>query len=283
MNLIGKIFTVLIVVLSLIFMAMALMVYATHKNWREEITKQGGLRDQLTLAKQENSDLTTQKDNLQKDLDKIKSDTQSKLAELETDISLKKNEITQIQQEQAKLKQSERDAVAAMSVTQAEAKKLREEVEGLRANEEQAQKDRDLHFKDVQRLTDELHDRVNELATLKERSRTLAADLAKATETLRLFKLNPKIDYTDIQPPDVRGGVLAVRSGGLVEISIGADSGLRKGHPLEVYRVTPSGSSYVGRIEVVETTPDKAVCKIDPKFQQSEFKNGDRVTSKLDR
>jgi phosphoglycolate phosphatase-like HAD superfamily hydrolase len=283
MNLIGKVFTVLIFVFSLVFMTMALMVYATHKNWREEITKSGGLKEQLTQAKNQNDVLTHEKAKIKKDLDDLQSDTRDKLGELETDISLKKNEITQIQQEQATLKQSERDAVAAMASTQAEAKKLREEVEGLRQKEEEAQKDRDLHFKEMQRLTDELHDRVNELATLKERSRTLAADLAKATETLRLFKLNPNIDYANVQPPDVRGFVQAVRPNGLVEISLGHDDGVRKGHKLEVYRVTPSGSSYVGRIEVMETTPDKAVCKIDPKFQQSEFKNGDRVTSKLDR
>jgi hypothetical protein len=52
---------------------------------------------------------------------------------------------------------------------------------------------------------------------------------------------------------------------------------------LDVYRVTSSGSTYVGRIEVMETTPDRAVCKIDPKRHISDLQNGDRVTSKLDR
>ena len=63
----------------------------------------------------------------------LKDEKQRKLADLENEISLKKNEIDQREKEQAKLKQSERDAVAAMSVTQAEAKKLREEVDGLAA------------------------------------------------------------------------------------------------------------------------------------------------------
>ena len=124
---------------------------------------------------------------------------------MENEISLKKNEIDQREKEQAKLKQSERDAVAAMSVTQAEAKKLREEVEGLRLKEEKAQADRDLHFKEVERLTDELHHRVNELSTLKERSRTLAADLAKSTETLRLFGWIRTSTIKDKQPPPVDG------------------------------------------------------------------------------
>jgi hypothetical protein len=69
-----------------------------------------------------------------------------------------------------------------------------------------------------------------------------------------------------------------VRQDGLVEISLGADSGLRKGHKLEVFR----GPTYVGRVEVLETTPDRAVCKSDPAFQKSNLQKGDRIKSKLD-
>jgi F0F1-type ATP synthase membrane subunit b/b' len=285
MNLIGKIFTVLIFVMSIFFMTMAIMVYSTHKNWRDiVINKDTGLQKLLKDAKAENNDLTEAKKNYVKELDELKTARQKDLAALENTVSLLNDEAKRREQDQAKLKQSERDAIALNTATQAESKKLREEVEGLRQKEEQAQADRDKHFKEVQRLTDELHDRANELSTLKERSRTLTADLAKATDTLRLFKLNPNIDYKDKQPPaDLTGVVMAVRAGGLVEISIGADSGLLKGHPMEVYRVTSSGSSYVGRINVMETTPDRAVCKIDPRYQQSDIKNGDSVTSKLDR
>ena len=35
MNLIGKIFTVLILVMSIMFMAFAISVYATHRQWSD--------------------------------------------------------------------------------------------------------------------------------------------------------------------------------------------------------------------------------------------------------
>ncbi len=38
MNLVGKIFTVLIFVMSLVFMAFTVMVYATHVNWQRSPT-----------------------------------------------------------------------------------------------------------------------------------------------------------------------------------------------------------------------------------------------------
>ncbi len=48
MNLIGKILTVVIFILSIIFMTMVLAVYATHKNWREAVMTppRSGHRDQ---------------------------------------------------------------------------------------------------------------------------------------------------------------------------------------------------------------------------------------------
>ena len=72
MNLVGKIFTVLIFVMSIFFMTMALMVYATHKNWRDVVLAKGGLKEQLTQVKTERDDLTTARDKLQKDLDDLK-------------------------------------------------------------------------------------------------------------------------------------------------------------------------------------------------------------------
>ena len=38
MTLVGKIFTVLIFVMSIVFMSFAVMTFATHKNWKEYVT-----------------------------------------------------------------------------------------------------------------------------------------------------------------------------------------------------------------------------------------------------
>jgi len=37
MNLVGKIFIIVILVMSVLFMAFAMAVYATHRNWREAV------------------------------------------------------------------------------------------------------------------------------------------------------------------------------------------------------------------------------------------------------
>ncbi len=48
MNWLGKVFVVLILIMSLMFMALAMVVYATHKNWREVIEGPNGLNNRLT-------------------------------------------------------------------------------------------------------------------------------------------------------------------------------------------------------------------------------------------
>ena len=37
MNWLGKVFVVLILIMSLVFMGLSMAVYATHKNWRKVI------------------------------------------------------------------------------------------------------------------------------------------------------------------------------------------------------------------------------------------------------
>jgi hypothetical protein len=68
-----------------------------------------------------------------------------------------------------------------------------------------------------------------------------------------------------------------VAGGQLVEVSIGADDGLKEGNTLIVYR----GSRYLGRLTVLETSPDKAVAQVDRQFQQGQIQEGDRVATRL--
>ena len=93
--------------------------------------------------------------------------------------------------------------------------------------------------------------------------------------------MKPEPTLYEGTPPTVDGVVLEVGANGLIEISIGADDGLMKGHRLEVVRRGDGVSVWLGRVEVTETSPDKAVCKVLPEFLQRPIQRDDRVTSKL--
>ena len=69
MNLVGKIFTVLIFLMCVVFGTFALMVHAAHKNWKEVVVAKGGLNDQLIEANKQKQDLDEEKKNLETALD----------------------------------------------------------------------------------------------------------------------------------------------------------------------------------------------------------------------
>ena len=287
MNLVGKIFVVLIFVMSLVFMSFAVVVYATHKNWRDVVLnpeeKGGmpkGLQFQLKEAKEQNKQLQTERENLQATLDKEKKSRRDALAKVENELEELKKQRELDQKKLDGLTKSEREAVGAMQALQAAEASLRKESEVIRDQARKAQQDRDAHKNLVVQTTDELHQQALELKTLRARNKTLVDDLTKAKSVLLQFNLNPNRDYSDV-PPEVDGIVVATLGNGILEISLGADDGLKKGHVLEVYRMAEGVSKYLGRVEVIQVTPEKAVCKVVPGMQKGNIQVNDRVASKL--
>jgi len=88
-----------------------------------------------------------------------------------------------------------------------------------------------------------------------------------------LTEYTPVVDI----PPRVDGIVTNVGEKTLIEVSIGSDDGLRAGHTLEVFR----NNAYLGRVEVTQLEPDRAVCRIIPEYRKGIIKRGDRVATKL--
>jgi hypothetical protein len=290
MNLIGKIFVVLIFVMSLVFMSFAVAVYSVHKNWRDYVMNEvAGPGKPLGLIKKyedevkRNEDLKTQLETLTKERDDAKKTQEQAMTKLQSELDTATQEKKKLQIDYAALQKSASESAAAMSTTQSNATKFREEVDKLRGQILEAWKDRDAHSKEVERKTDELNQAHDDLEQLRKKTEDVAKDLAKEREERRYFGLpDPNSDYKSKTPPLVDGIITEAPGEGIVVISLGSDSGLRKGHHLEVFRVSGGSSSYVGRIEVIKTTPDKSVCKIDPKYQNSTMQKGDRVASKID-
>src|SRR5262249_54257616 len=66
---------------------------------------------------------------------------------------------------------------------------------------------------------------------------------------------------------------------GLVTLSVGGDSGLAKGHTLEVFRLSPS-PRYLGTVRVIEVTPQQAVAQPVGRLS-SPLQVGDKVASRI--
>jgi predicted nucleic acid-binding Zn-ribbon protein len=288
MNLVGKIFIVLIFVMSLVWMSFSLAVYSTHQNWKDLVKGEGGLEQQLQQAQERVTELKDREAKLQSDLDTEKTARRMTVTKLEAENRDLKNQRVQQERDLADLVQERDDALAALKATQEAERALRDEimgdgqeVVGLREQVRLARAERDKQFDEAVKTQEALHQALFQLQTLRDRAATLTADLADARKVLDKHGLKPiPALYEDIPYP-VEGLIAEVGSDGkMIEINIGSDDGLMSGHKLEVYRVGDV-TTYLGRVEVTQTEPDKAVCKVLPEFLQRPLQRGDRVTAKL--
>lgn len=289
MNLLGRIFVVLILVMSLLFLGFSLAVYATHKNWKavvlrpREEAKPGqpaGLKFQLEDERAKVKALQDQLAKLQQAVQTEDQARRAQLAKLETTRAELKKEYDQQLLELAGLKEGERRAVEAAQVAQETLDNKLKQIDELQENIKTAYEDRDSKFKESVALTDKLHEAEGELARLKSNTQTLVRQVALYRDSAEKQGVDINAP-TDNIPPKLDGIVLAARSNGLVEISLGSDDGLRKGHQAYIYRQQKGQSKPVAKIEVVEVTPDKSVGKVIPEFRLGPIERNDRVATRL--
>ena len=125
--------------------------------------------------------------------------------------------------------------------------------------------DRDDKLIRVVLLTDQLHMMHDRVKRLEERQKELVAQIARLEREAGEGAAVPA-------PPPVEGLVLAVRKN-FMEISIGADDGIKAGHLFDVYR----DQTYVGRVVVRKTNPDRAIAEVIPELMKQDVLQGDRL------
>lgn len=276
MNWLGKVFVVVILIMSLVFMGLSMAVYATHKNWKTETEN---LAKQLTQARAEKEALITAHNRRVEDLDREKTAATQQAVKLEAERAQLAEHNVAIQTELDGLKQNQRDHIAAVASTQAINQTLAGEVGDLRQKIRNEQQTRDRVFKKALDATEELNQAAGDYQKTRERRDELTKEVAGMTAVMREKGIDPKTDPNSIVP-SVEGVVSGLkRTGGaqLVEVTIGSDDGLKTGNTLEVSR----GDKYLGRLEIIQTSPDKAVARVDRNFQQGQIQEGDRVATRI--
>jgi septal ring factor EnvC (AmiA/AmiB activator) len=274
MNLVGKIFVVLIFVMSLVFMSFAVAVYATHENWRQLVERPGGLKSQIEELKKANEALKSERDNLNSQIAKEKEEWNRVRGQLETAKATQAKQIEQMQAELKQLAAEEEQAVAALNVASQNLEKLTGEVATLRQDIVKTQDDRDKRFDTAVKLQDQIHQTQGEYQRIREREVQLAQQVAKMRDKLRSLGTH---EDAPTDPVKVTGKVLQVNTGDMIEVDLGTDDGIRSGVKLEVFR----DSKYVARVEVLTATTDKAVAKVVPGFKTTPLQKGDNVATRF--
>ena len=279
MTFVGKIFTVLIFVMSLVFMTIAMMVYATHKNWKEEVTRTGpnpGYKARLEAADATNKQLRDQKTALEEQLQTEQDAKLQVVAKQNEERKAWERDLAELQTQRDDLAKKEVESRTKLVKAHENLERLVGEVGKLRADIRDTQADRDTQFAAVVDLTDRLHQEQGEKVRKAEDNRQLVARLAKHEQAMRRLGLSPEEVLSE--PPMLRGRVLAVNNDEkIIEVSLGSDDGLHAGHTLEVYRE----NKWLARVQVLRTDVDRATAKFVPGFKSGPVQEGDHVATRF--
>jgi peptidoglycan hydrolase CwlO-like protein len=291
MTFVGKIFVVLIFVMSFVFMAFAIAVYATHKNWfevvmltrddidskREHSGKQVGLKHQVKELEDANTELDRQIGQLRDQLHMERVARRIALAQAETELLRKDQELTALRAQHQAEVQALAQKSGALQAAETNLAALTQEVEGLRGDIRGVMDDRDKLFVTLVQDRDRVHQLTLSLRQLEDRRLLLAEQFSQAERLLALFDLRWNSPVGEI-PPRLGGFVTAVRGSGnetYVTVSVGSDDGLREGHLMDVYR----GGNYVGRVRITKSEPNLAVGLSDSRYLRSPIQQRDQVVT----
>ena len=284
MNLLGKIFVVLIFIMSLMLMTFECAVYATRRNWKNEIDRtetnpeKGGWAQRKKAADEKFEKLTAERDDLQKKMEVELAARRQVLAKVEAQLSEKSKELETQKQDRNALFKQKTDLTTQLKTATDSLDKKTAELDGYRNQIRGVQQEIENKFKQIVDLTEKVNQTTGDLARQNERNKQLAEDIAKAKLLLSKFGVTIETPI-NLTPMPVDGVVLAVSGAqsNLLEISLGSDDSIRVGHTIEVYRE----GKYLGRAQITMTTPDRAVAAIDSKLRTGPIQKGDRVTTRL--
>jgi hypothetical protein len=275
MNLFGKILVFLILIMSLVFMTMALIVYATHKNWKEEITRTTAVGGQTVGWKarweqlvEQNQQLTAKNESLQKSVVAERTAKAEALAKMQTELSARMAELDESQ----KLLTQRGDQLVQATAT------LKTQDENVNVATSQ-----------VQKLTQDINAHIARVTELFNKAMALNNQLMQAQAKLPdLEEMNAQLlqqvgrnleDPIDRRPPPLDATVESVSSRGDVEIAAGTHDGIRVGHMLDIIR----DGRIVGRIEITNVDNDRAVGRTLREYSVQQIRRNDTATTKLNR
>ncbi|HVW01802.1 MAG TPA: hypothetical protein VHB77_15730 [Planctomycetaceae bacterium] len=285
MSFVGKVLSVVQLVFSICLMMFAGAVASVQTNWKKQAETYKASLDK------KNGEYSTLEQNFKKYQDDMQVALNKETANAQTlqannaNLTAQVDSLTQ-QLDSFKATATQKGEIASISAE--DDLERRREALALRELYKVAIEKKDELMREKSKLEDEKFEQnvqierqqAEYIAQLKENKRLTDLLIAKGVNP------NERIYDAVATPPaeTVTGKVLAVTKSKegteYIEISVGSDDGLVKGHQLYVYH-TGDKPKYLGKIQLVFTQPDKAVGIVLDKTKNGIIEKGDRVSTKL--
>ena len=274
MNLMGKIFTFMIFLMSTVFLVVSIMVGASDREWKREAEE---MKKRASTATNNIDLLKNETASLEKTLALAKVSRATQLADLQSKIKLAQETLaekaTQFNEEQKKAQSFARELMEANSRLNDRDNEIKE----IKANNKKLIDDIAAQFAENRNIEKVLFEQTAKLEQLLRKEADLAAQLAKLQKVMRANDLDENALVAAIAPK-IEAVVTAVGDNNTkFAVAIGSDDGLRKGHEMDIYR----SNRHVGRGVVVLAENNRSVLSIVKGMMNDIVREGDNVTTKL--
>jgi uncharacterized protein YlxW (UPF0749 family) len=285
MHFVGKVLVGLQLVLSILFMAFAGAVFSVQESWRE---KAGQVQTNYDQLQQEHRTLSANLEQVQKDTAAEIQGHQDRANAALADVR-RLTEANQALLAERDSARRERDALMANSnINDREAKERRAEALAQRDVNSLLHQQRDQLRTRIKTLEDLVFSKDVEMRRMVDRQTQALEEIALWRRAAQAAGLKPdprELAGQQDPPPLVAGKVLAVEQGQgageqFIEISLGEDDGLLKGHELHVYSTNGRGK-YLGKVRIVYTQADRAVAVVIDQTRNGRISRGDDVSTQL--
>ncbi len=284
MSPIGKVFIVLNLVLSAIFVGAAATLIQTGSDWRVKAEQfeadlgkaQAEADTAIRGLETTNQNLTGEKDRLAAEIAQAKSDK----AALEDDLKTEREQNADLRERLTSIDGKLGDLGSTNRQQESRIAELNQQATNLRSERDEALDARDSadqERQDAVRTADEVTRQRDELTIALGRAKDLAESKdAKLQEVAKLYK----IDLNNLNDqPDLSGRVTTVDSTHgttVVVVNLGKADGVKPGHTFDVY----NGSLYKGKIHVETVNTHQCAATISM-AGKGEIAAGDAVVTRL--
>jgi hypothetical protein len=259
----GKIFTFVVLFLSLFQGAFMIFVYAQRTRWASKYEE---LDTKYKVAQSNVDQYAKERDDAVRDGDKRVAEVKKETKKIQDDYDA---QLVELKKHQA----AEQQRQLALQQTNAAVQKAQLEVQRMQADLQQMTLTLNKQLDENKKLVD-LNNTLRQdkiqsdvaLSALRDRTNGLEKqleDIARETARSKVSAVGGTGARYGPNPPTekIEGLIRQTDQSGLVKITIGSDAGLVKGHTLEVFRLSniPDQSKYLGRIKIIDVSATEAV------------------------
>ncbi len=270
MNLLGKIITLLIMLLSICFLMIAVMVNASHQNWKQMALNN---KDQVDRVNQENRQIREQIEQKNEAIKTEKVAHMLRIQQLESQLQLALQNYQQSEQQLSAAEIARQEGLARAEEAEARLKEQDAQIQNLRDTMKTLVEDIATQREKVVSMTNQIYELEGERQNLKSLQTDIAEENAKLTKVMKKHGLTSD-DLTRHIEPMLDGYVVGVAEN-TIAVNLGTDDGLHSGHSIDLHR----DGRYVGSAVVTVAEPNRSAARIDPELTKIAIEKGDRVTT----